>query len=47
MEDHLENWLHKQVCNENMTLQEAIKTDWKKAYLKYGCRERSIIRAIW
>ena len=39
MKDRLENWLHKQICNGNMTLQEAqeaIKIDWKKAYVKYG-----------
>lgn len=39
MKDRLENWLHKQVCDGHMTLQEAqeaIRGDWKKAYMKYG-----------
>ncbi len=39
MKDRLENWLHKQVCKGDMTLQEtqeAIKNDWTKAYIKYG-----------
>ena len=39
MKDRLENWLNKQVCDGKMTLQEAqeaIRTDWKKAYVKYG-----------
>lgn len=39
MKDRLENWLHKEVCKGNMTLQEAqaaIKEDWTKAYVKYG-----------
>ena len=37
--DRLENWLHKQICQGNMTLQEAqeaIRKDWTKAYIKYG-----------
>lgn len=39
MKDRLENWLHKQVCEGNMSLQEAqdaIRNDWTKAYVKYG-----------
>jgi hypothetical protein len=39
MKDRLENWLHRQVCKGNMTLQEAqeaIRGDWIKAYVKYG-----------
>lgn len=39
MKDRLENWLHKQVCKGDMSLQEAqeaIKGDWTKAYIKYG-----------
>lgn len=39
MKDRLENWLHKEVCKGNMTLQEAqeaIRGDWIKAYVKYG-----------
>lgn len=38
MKDRLENWLHKQVCKGNMSLQEAqeaIRDDWTKAYIKY------------
>ena len=39
MKDRLENWLHKQVCEGRMSLQEAqdaIRNDWIKAYKKYG-----------
>jgi hypothetical protein len=39
MKDRLENWLHREVCKGNMTLQEAqaaIRGDWTKAYIKYG-----------
>lgn len=35
--DKVENYLHKQVCNGNMTLQEAqdaIRTDWYQVYLQ-------------